>query len=367
MWERGQGVRGGVEDTVRDRDPGTPGTTILDARFLVDDRDAAFCTGVCVPGVRRSIGRPPGETREDGEFTLWLVDARSRSWARVDHTPGAIVFESAAHPPADPRRGRGRPRLVGRPRPPRAHPFRPHRHGERTDRVAGRPLAQRTPTRVLEPRAPVPSPKPSVPPVPERGRDHLTAHHRRHRLRHGDCKTNGSVPFGGIAQRTPTEPALVAETSGTVQETPGEAGRHGARPLRREPGQGERSARGGRGRVGLPTGTSPVAELLFPAAGMTNRRGRRPPRHGHRASVRVESGPHRGATRSRCVGTSGARSGERNLRRPGGERQRAGRIGVLGRADHPEADAELACRGTPEVFHARRQGHPRRGLPGAGG
>ncbi|MYS86663.1 methyltransferase domain-containing protein [Embleya scabrispora] len=100
MWERGQGVRGGVMDTVRDQDPGTPGTTTLDARLLVDDRDATFCTGLFAPGVRRSIGRPPDATREGGgEFTLWLVDAQSRSWACVDHTPGGTVFESAVHGP----------------------------------------------------------------------------------------------------------------------------------------------------------------------------------------------------------------------------------------------------------------------------
>ncbi|MFF7251171.1 methyltransferase domain-containing protein [Embleya sp. NPDC008237] len=99
MWERGQGVHGGVMDTVRDEDPGTPGTTTLDPDLLVDDRDAAFYTGVLVPGVRRSIGRPPGATRDDGEFTLWLVDAQSRSWACVDHAPGATVFETAAHGP----------------------------------------------------------------------------------------------------------------------------------------------------------------------------------------------------------------------------------------------------------------------------
>ncbi|WP_331767875.1 methyltransferase domain-containing protein [Embleya sp. NBC_00896] len=99
MWERGQGVRGGVMDTVHDQDPGTPSTTTLDPKLLVDDRDAAFCTGLFVPGVRRSIGRPPDATRDDGEFTLWLVDARTQSWACVDRTPGATVFETAAHGP----------------------------------------------------------------------------------------------------------------------------------------------------------------------------------------------------------------------------------------------------------------------------
>lgn len=100
MWERGQGVRGGVMDTVREHDLGTAGTTTLDPRPLVDDRDAAFCTGLLVPGVRRSIGRPAGAARgDDGEFTLWLVDADTHSWACVDHTPGADVFETATHGP----------------------------------------------------------------------------------------------------------------------------------------------------------------------------------------------------------------------------------------------------------------------------
>ncbi|MGW1992798.1 methyltransferase domain-containing protein [Embleya sp. NPDC001921] len=99
MWERGQGVRGAVMDTVREEDPGTPGTTTLDPRLLIDDRDAAFCTGVFVPGARRSVGRPPGTAPHDGEFTLWLVDADTRSWACVDHTPGADVSATAAHGP----------------------------------------------------------------------------------------------------------------------------------------------------------------------------------------------------------------------------------------------------------------------------
>ncbi|WP_331772225.1 methyltransferase domain-containing protein (plasmid) [Embleya sp. NBC_00888] len=99
MWERGQGVRGAVMDTVREQDPGTPGITTLDPRLLIDNRDAAFCVGVFVPGARRSVGRPPGAAPGDDEFTLWLVDADTRSWACVDHTPGTDVFATAAHGP----------------------------------------------------------------------------------------------------------------------------------------------------------------------------------------------------------------------------------------------------------------------------
>lgn len=100
MWERGQGLLPGVLSTVRDEHNAIERTVPWNPRLLLDDLDAAFTVGLLVPGMRRTVGRPDPPAA-DGEFTLWLVDSDTGSWACVDHAPGREEFTAAAHGPRD--------------------------------------------------------------------------------------------------------------------------------------------------------------------------------------------------------------------------------------------------------------------------
>lgn len=94
MWDRGQAPAAGVMDVVGDGEAGAVDRTGLDPRAVLGVEDAAFAVGLLVPRVRYSVGHG-----EDGEFTLWLADAETGSWASVDYTPGAAEFEVEQHGP----------------------------------------------------------------------------------------------------------------------------------------------------------------------------------------------------------------------------------------------------------------------------
>ncbi|GAA1279827.1 methyltransferase domain-containing protein [Streptomyces javensis] len=91
MWLRAQAPERDVMAMVRG-EPGT-GSTRLDPSFLGDD-DAWFAVGVLVPRCRSAVGSGP-----DGEWTLWLADSASGSWASVDYEPDATDYEVRQHGP----------------------------------------------------------------------------------------------------------------------------------------------------------------------------------------------------------------------------------------------------------------------------
>ncbi|MCZ7413050.1 methyltransferase domain-containing protein [Streptomyces sp. WMMC897] len=94
MWNRGEAPDRDVMALVHDDHQPTTGRTALDPRNVLGDENAAFTAGILVPGCRYSVGHGP-----DGEFTLWLGDLGTGSWASVDYTPGAREFEVQQHGP----------------------------------------------------------------------------------------------------------------------------------------------------------------------------------------------------------------------------------------------------------------------------
>ena len=70
------------------------GRTSLDPRRVLGDDDMAFTAGLLVPGCRYAVGHGP-----DGEFTLWIADTTTGSWASVDYTPGATAYDIQQHGP----------------------------------------------------------------------------------------------------------------------------------------------------------------------------------------------------------------------------------------------------------------------------
>ncbi|RDG35570.1 methyltransferase domain-containing protein [Streptomyces corynorhini] len=83
MWNRYETPHRDVMATVRARPRSTGATaTTLDPRHVFGHEDAAFTAGVLVPDCRYSVGHGPG-----GEFTLWLADHATGSWASVDYVP----------------------------------------------------------------------------------------------------------------------------------------------------------------------------------------------------------------------------------------------------------------------------------------
>lgn len=85
MWVRGQRTPViGVRHVVRDDDE--PAVSMTDLEPAVVHAVAAFAVGVRVPDCQwLSFADPDGS----GEYTLWLLDAVSRSWASVDYEPDA--------------------------------------------------------------------------------------------------------------------------------------------------------------------------------------------------------------------------------------------------------------------------------------
>ncbi|MEV0277054.1 methyltransferase domain-containing protein [Streptomyces sp. NPDC050610] len=94
MWLRAQTPLRDVMSAVRHAPEAVVTRTRLDPRYPLGDTDAAFAVGVMVPGVSRSIGHGP-----DGEWTLWLADAATGSWASLDYVPEARDFEVQQYGP----------------------------------------------------------------------------------------------------------------------------------------------------------------------------------------------------------------------------------------------------------------------------
>ncbi|WP_330174272.1 methyltransferase domain-containing protein [Streptomyces sp. NBC_01498] len=96
MWNRQEAPERDVMATVRatDANDATAARTRLDPREVFGDENAAFSAGVLVPECRYAVGHGP-----DGEFTVWLADRTTGSWASVDHVPGATGFDVRQHGP----------------------------------------------------------------------------------------------------------------------------------------------------------------------------------------------------------------------------------------------------------------------------
>ncbi|MFC9608073.1 methyltransferase domain-containing protein [Streptomyces niveus] len=98
MWNRHEAPERDVMATVRKqaqpRATATETRTGLDPRNVFGNENAAFTAGVLVPNCRYTVGHGP-----DGEFTLWLADHTTGSWASVDHVPDATEFDTHQHGP----------------------------------------------------------------------------------------------------------------------------------------------------------------------------------------------------------------------------------------------------------------------------
>ncbi|MFE3742711.1 methyltransferase domain-containing protein [Streptomyces sp. NPDC059134] len=95
MWNRGETPHRDVMATVgAGPRPSAPTTTGLDPRCVLGDEDAAFTAGLLVPHCRYGVGHGTG-----GDFTLWLADHSTGSWASVDHVPGADIHPLQQHGP----------------------------------------------------------------------------------------------------------------------------------------------------------------------------------------------------------------------------------------------------------------------------
>lgn len=96
MWNRREAPERDVMATVRNRheNDATKTRTGLDPRDVFGNEDAAFSAGVLVPDCRYAVGHGL-----DGEFTVWLADRATGSWASVDYVPGAAGYDSHQHGP----------------------------------------------------------------------------------------------------------------------------------------------------------------------------------------------------------------------------------------------------------------------------
>ncbi|MFE2639082.1 methyltransferase domain-containing protein [Streptomyces scopuliridis] len=94
MWNRGETPHRDVMATVKEQDRAAATRTCLDPRLVLGDENAAFTAGILVPDCRYSVGHGP-----DGEFTLWLADHATGSWASVDYVPDAAEHDSRHYGP----------------------------------------------------------------------------------------------------------------------------------------------------------------------------------------------------------------------------------------------------------------------------
>ncbi|MET4923166.1 methyltransferase domain-containing protein [Streptomyces sp. PSRA5] len=96
MWNRQEAPERDVMATVRvqDQNRATAARTSLDPHDVFGDENAAFTAGILIPDCRYTVGHGP-----DGEFTVWLADHTTGSWASVDHVPGATEYDTHQHGP----------------------------------------------------------------------------------------------------------------------------------------------------------------------------------------------------------------------------------------------------------------------------
>ncbi|MFJ5115287.1 methyltransferase domain-containing protein [Streptomyces sp. NPDC088551] len=94
MWNRSESPHRNVMATVKEQDRATATRTCLDPRLVLGDENAAFTAGILVPDCRYSVGHGP-----DGEFTLWLADHATGSWASVDYVPDTAAYDCRQYGP----------------------------------------------------------------------------------------------------------------------------------------------------------------------------------------------------------------------------------------------------------------------------
>lgn len=94
MWDRRQAPRRDVMAVVHHESDAAEGATVLDPRQVFGEEDAAFAAGLLVPDCRYGTGHGDG-----GEFTLWLADAATGSWASLDFAPDTEKYPVQQHGP----------------------------------------------------------------------------------------------------------------------------------------------------------------------------------------------------------------------------------------------------------------------------
>ncbi|MGH3943277.1 MAG: methyltransferase domain-containing protein [Pseudonocardiaceae bacterium] len=91
MWLRDQRIPvTWVADFIYDLDKALISHTDVHPGLVTDDYHAALALGLLVPDCEFRRCRA---TDDSGEYTVWLLDHVSRSWASVDYAPGISTFE----------------------------------------------------------------------------------------------------------------------------------------------------------------------------------------------------------------------------------------------------------------------------------
>ncbi len=91
MWLRDQRLPlTWVRDCVYDEDKALVSHTDIQPGKVTDDYHAALAIGLQVPNCEYRYCRAQDGS---GEYTVWFLDPRSRSWASVDYTPGIDSYE----------------------------------------------------------------------------------------------------------------------------------------------------------------------------------------------------------------------------------------------------------------------------------
>ena len=91
MWLRAQRLpRTSVGESVYDEAHARVGRTDLQPIRVIGNHDAATAIGIRVP-LCKYLCSPASDG--SGEFTLWLLDQTSRSWASVDYVPDDSTYE----------------------------------------------------------------------------------------------------------------------------------------------------------------------------------------------------------------------------------------------------------------------------------
>jgi protein-L-isoaspartate(D-aspartate) O-methyltransferase len=91
MWLRDQRLPlTWVRDCVYDEDKALVSHTDIQPGKVTDDYHAALAIGLQVPNCEYRYCRAQDDS---GEYTVWFLDPRSRSWASIDYTPGIDSYE----------------------------------------------------------------------------------------------------------------------------------------------------------------------------------------------------------------------------------------------------------------------------------
>jgi protein-L-isoaspartate(D-aspartate) O-methyltransferase len=91
MWLRAQRIpRTSIRESVYNEHKARISRTALYPAHVINDHDAATTIGLRVPCCKAIYS---SASDGSGEFTLWLIDQNSRSWASVDYTPEVSTYE----------------------------------------------------------------------------------------------------------------------------------------------------------------------------------------------------------------------------------------------------------------------------------